>query len=453
MDDFLPIDGNSKEWLSQLYQKYILRSKATGKDGVTHAKFHADFDKEIDLIHSRIDSKTYRFTKYREVLLSRGHSKIPRQLSVPTIRDRLTIRATLQHLKQVFPEALLPPPHRFIKDIKKFLESKTSAVFLRMDICDFYPSIDHNYLISILKSRSFDDRFLALIQQAITTPTGDAEISPLKGIPQGLAISNILASLYMLEFDKIADSEIFYKRYVDDILVIASDEEISEIHPALDAGLGNLSLNSHPMGTPGKTEIVDAKLGVQYLGYEVAIGRTSIRSESLARMFTNLAKVVTSLRRGKNTRKDLYRLNLKITGCVINNARRGWLMFFSQTDDLAQLSFLDRWLLKEIAQIKSVNDISPRSFRKSYYEIRYNLAETDYIPNFDKYSFEQKAEVVSILSNRSPEQIAAMDLDVLDRDLPYILTHTAHIVSMNVNKCIPLIHNTDNMDSNNPSNL
>ena len=48
----------------------------------------------------------------------------------------------------------------------------------------------------------------------------------LIGIPQGLAISNILASISMMEFDtsikKRCGTNAIYKRYVDDILILST---------------------------------------------------------------------------------------------------------------------------------------------------------------------------------------------------------------------------------------
>jgi hypothetical protein len=268
----------------------------------------------------------------------------------------------------------------------------------------------------MLKSKVSDDRFIDIVRAAIKTPTGECDFAPKIGVPQGLAISNILASIYMREFDAIADSEIFYRRYADDILVIASAEQIIAVHSALEQGLLNLGLTSHSLGTVGKTEMLRIGDGVQYLGYELSKGRTSIRSDSLSKMFNNLAKVLTSVRRGKNRKRDLFRLNLKITGCIINNARRGWIMFFSQTEDLSQLSFLDRWLAKQLGSVPGITDFECKSFRKAYYEIRYNLIDSSYIPNFDKFDLDAKADTVAILSYRSDAQVEAMDAQSIESE-------------------------------------
>lgn len=413
--DFLPVSGLSSVWLAQLYAEHTFRSKARGKDGVRQGQFSRNLDEEIKLIENKIEAGSYDFTTYREMLISRGHTRYPRQISVPTIRDRLTLRAVLEHLKHAFPEAISPPPHRYIKEIKNQLKSvRENSSFLRIDIRDFYPSIEHERLLKTLSDSNLDPRFVKLVSSAIGTPTGDSKEHPTVGVPQGLSISNMLASIYMLDFDKACPADTFYKRYVDDILIIAPSEKINSTYEDFHSRLAAIGLKSHPMGKKGKTEEARVTKGIQYLGYEISKSRVSVRDDSLARMFNNLAKVLTSIRRGNDQQRHLYRLNLKITGCIINNSRRGWIMFFSQTEDKSQLAFLDEWLRKQLAKTPDLSLDGVKTFKRSYYQIRYNLSKTNYIPNFDNYDLSQKIEVIGILSNRSDEQIAVMDIEAIE---------------------------------------
>lgn len=256
--------------------------------------------------------------------------------------------------------------------------------------------------------------------KALTTRTGPSDQPrPTEGVPQGLSISNALAAIYMSEFDQLPGNDIFYRRYVDDILVIDRSENINSTYRTLYQGLKDIGLTSHRMGTIGKTETKLLSEGIQYLGYEISPTQISIRDNSLAKMFNNLAKVLTCFKyrreRERDRERHLFRLNLKITGCVINNTRRGWLMFFSQTDNVSQLSYLDSWLRSELRG-KEVDLTLVKSFKKSYYEIRYNLESSGYVPNFDRYTLEQKQEVVSILWPRPLEQVAAMDVQVIESE-------------------------------------
>lgn len=95
-------------------------------------------------------------------------------------------------------------------------------------------------------------------------------------------------------------------------------------------------------------------------------------------------------------------------------------MFFSQTDNVSQLSYLDSWLRSEVSKLGiDLDKIS--SFKKSYYEIRYNLEKTSYIPNFDTYDLAQKADVVSALSGKSAAEVQAMNVDALQNEFERLI--------------------------------
>lgn len=420
--DFVPLNGFNAAWLKTVYLSRVARSRAVGKDGIRAHAFEKILDEECELIAAKINDGTYRLTNYREKLIARGSQRPPRQISIPTIRDRLALRGALEFLKAHFPTAQPKPPHIFIKDIKAHLKvARAHSSFLRMDIKDFYPSLRHDLLNQRLQKSDIPDSVVNFVSKAVSTKTGSVDQpSPHIGVPQGLSISNALAAIYMIDFDKIADGSIFYRRYVDDILVIAESEKINSAYEALWLGLKNIGLTSHPMGTPNKTETSILGDGVQYLGYQVSPARISIRKSSLAKMFSNLAKVITCFKYKREHDRHLFRLNLKITGCVINNYRRGWLMFFSQTDDISQLAYLDNWLKCELDYL-GIGQINHKSFKKAYYEIRFNLDETSYIPNFDKYDVDQKKQVICILSRRRREEVDVMDVLLIEREFDRLI--------------------------------
>lgn len=412
----------SPDWLKQIYLDHVSKSRAVGKDGIKYGAFSSRIDEECELICTKVQNGSYRFTTYREKLISRGAHRKPRQISIPTFRDRLLLRASLEYLKFHFPEAHPRPPHIYIKEIKNQLIScREHSSFLRMDICDFYPSLLHDNILSRLNSSKVPDFITASIMKAVSTSTGSQTNKPTTlGVPQGLSISNYLAAIYMIDLDADAADKFFYKRYVDDILVIAASESVNQIYKSLWDQMRSIGLTSHPMGTPGKTETKRLAEGVQYLGYEIAPGRISIRKSSLGKMFSNLAHVISHLRYRKERDRNIFRLNLKITGCLISGSRRGWLMFFSQTDNVSQLSYLDSWLRSELSKLGiDLDKIS--SFKKSYYEIRYNLEKTSYIPNFDTYDLAQKANVVSALSGKSAAEVQAMNVDALQNEFERLI--------------------------------
>ena len=90
-------------------------------------------------------------------------------------------------------------------------------------------------------------------------------------------------------------------------------------------------------------------------------------------------------------------------------------MFFSQTDNISQLSYLDSWLRSGLGGLP-IDPGSVKTFKKSYYEIKFNLENSTYIPNFDKYDLDQKKNVIAILSNRRREEVDAMDVALIEHE-------------------------------------
>lgn len=79
----------------------------------------------------------------------------------------------------------------------------------------------------------------------------------IRGIPQGLPLSAMLANLYLLEFDKLVYAKItnehsgFYRRYSDDIVVVCKREEQEEIANFLIKSIKDFKLEI----SSGKTEV------------------------------------------------------------------------------------------------------------------------------------------------------------------------------------------------------
>lgn len=106
------------ENLRDLFNEKIILSSAVGRDGVKRGMFADNLESEIGLILSKVEAQTYQFTGYKEKLISKGAGKEPRQLSIPTVRDRVTLRALCDLVTSVFVDSKIVPPHEYIKAIK-----------------------------------------------------------------------------------------------------------------------------------------------------------------------------------------------------------------------------------------------------------------------------------------------------------------------------------------------
>lgn len=134
------------------------------------------------------------------------------------------------------------------------------------------------------------------------------------GIPQGLPISAVLANLYLLEFDnEILDKVVnnmgaFYRRYSDDILIVCSLDQASEIEKIVKSAIEGRDLIISDAKTekylfknfqvsPNKNRITSILLSenssfigkpLTYLGFEFYGDKTLIKSANLAKFYRRL---------------------------------------------------------------------------------------------------------------------------------------------------------------------
>ena len=194
----------SEKSLRKIYNDHIRFSASSGIDNINQKSFKEIADQQISIASRKILDGSYSFSNYRLKLVSKGRGKVPREISIPTIRDRIVLRSLCNLLSQAFCENLiLELPQNIIKKLKT--EKTKYDAFVKLDICNFYPTISHDHLNSRLRTKIRHNRTLELINKAIQTSTVTSKSENNKiilGVPQGLSISNILAAIYLQKIDK-----------------------------------------------------------------------------------------------------------------------------------------------------------------------------------------------------------------------------------------------------------
>ncbi|MBS4429712.1 reverse transcriptase [Pectobacterium punjabense] len=407
--------------LKSIYQNKIKSSGAIGIDRVRPSSLEKKLNDELELISKKVNAGIYKFTAYKEKLISKGANSNPRQISIPTARDRITLRALCECLSDVFPEARLKLPHTVMDSLKEALHEKKFTEYAKIDLKSFYPSIEHSLIEHAIKSRIRKKEFRSLIMSALAVPTvnefkGSKHSMPnTKGVPQGLAISNILAeiSLGKLDNELSSDPNIWFKRYVDDILILTTSGQASIVAENVIRKLESIELKPHPLNEENSKSVVGvigtpfSFLGYQIIGEELLIKRDSILrfESSLAKIFTAYRHALSQAKNKRDKEKAIayckWKLNLRITGCIFGGKRLGWVSYFSQISSTAQLRAVNHTVTKFIKRFGLGDDIKAKSLIKTFYEINRGVAFTSrYIPNFDNLTIEQKREVVSMWIGR-----------------------------------------------------
>ncbi|ROT43907.1 reverse transcriptase [Pusillimonas sp. NJUB218] len=402
--------------LLEIYTNKIKSSGAIGLDRTRPTHLENRLNDELDLIIRKVHQGSYRFTAYKEKLILKGADSQPRQISIPTARDRIVLRALCLCLTEIYPSAKLSLPQEVINNLKTGMTSGKYAEYAKIDLKNFYPSIPHCLIKTTLWKTIRKPELRNLIMAAITTPTvpeskgkKDTPDSTI-GVPQGLSISNLLAEIALKNIDAafMACPSIWYKRYVDDILILAPEGQAKTVANELIASLKNLGLSPHDFGPDSKSKVASLTQPFGFLGYQIASGQVLVRQESILRFESSLAKIFTAYRHKVATarsHKDLQRaraycewkVNLRITGCYFGYKRRGWVSYFSQITSTAQLRSIDHTIRKLTQRFVLQDHIKTKSLIKTFYELkRGKTGRHTYIPNLDDCDIHQKRALLAI---------------------------------------------------------
>ena len=379
----------SSNRLKNIYSDKIKYRATVGMDRITPAAFENKLDENVRLISQKVLSGKYKFTRYREVLISKGRGKEPRVISIPTIRDKLALSAYHQFLQSSFGATIQEPLlHTIVGDITQEVLSGRFNGYVKIDITHFYASIDHRLLLKKVKKKIRKAEAIHFLEEAVSTETiARVGSAPQRGknncgVPEGLSISNILADIYLSDFkERVCSSyNVCFYRYVDDILILCNSSEAGEIKNFC---VETLKTDYILDANEKKTMFGEIVNGVPFLGYMFFDSKVGIRPSAEEKLEDSIEE-----------------LNLRITGCILDSQKYGWLFYYSQLTDLSILFHLDWFVGHLFSRYGFDRPKDIKRFIRSYHEITKNISRSSYIINADRYSFEEKAEILSEIYNQ-----------------------------------------------------
>ena len=407
--------------LKEIYTSSVKYSTPVGIDKINSKIFEKNLTKNIEIIKRKAHNGTYKFSIYREKLISRGANKFPRAISIPTIRDKVTLRAIFLILASLYKDET-PFLHSIITGVMQEIWQRGFDSVIRLDVKDFYPSINHELLLKRLSKRIRKKELISLIKSAITQQTlekidNKKVTKAITSIPQGLPISNILANIYLEVIDKKYnnDSSLAYFRYVDDILIFCNRLNIEHLKQTIISDFLAIGLVIHGDDDPGKNYSGDASSRFNYLGYVFDGPLFTVRLESIQKLRESIIKTLTSYKystRPNNIGLLSWYLNLRITGCKFNGKNYGWMFYFSQINDLGLLASLDHFIAKQLDNF-GINRqiIKVKKITRSFFEITKNSTNTNYIPDFDSFDIHQKKTILSNTFNIDTGQLNNVEIN------------------------------------------
>mgnify|MGYP000763043233 CR=1 FL=1 len=199
----------SEEMFAVAYQRiYAKQGNMTpGTDGKTIDEMSLE---RIERLIVSLKDESYQPHPARRVYIPKKNGK-KRPLGIPSFEDKLVqevVRLLLEAIYEGHFEGTSHGfrPHRSCHTALGMIQKSFAGAkwFIEGDIKGFFDNIDHNVLISILRERISDERFLRLIRKFLNA--GYVEDwkynKTYSGTPQGGIISPILANIYLDQLDK-----------------------------------------------------------------------------------------------------------------------------------------------------------------------------------------------------------------------------------------------------------
>jgi len=225
------------------------------------------------------------------------------------------------------------------------------------DLRDFFGSVDHEKLLTLVTQRIADGRVLRLIRAMLKAGScGKGRLFPSeRGTPQGGVVSPLLSNLLLTPFDQEMRRKGYQlTRYADDW--VATCESAAEARAAVAAALrilNELGVQLHPQ----KTRIVHVRQGFEFLGYKIKRGkqlrlppgkiRSGARSGALyafpreksVRRFMDQVRALTGRRVPLKTKELIEELNPVL---------RGWGHHYKRAHVRKLFHRLDGWIVRRI---------------------------------------------------------------------------------------------------------
>jgi group II intron reverse transcriptase/maturase len=349
------------------WEKVKRNQGAGGIDGETLAAFEEKLEERLDRLHEELKSDSYRPEPvWQHRIPKAGQPGKWRKLGIPTIYDRVCQQALLNRLEPIFEPVFDDASFgyrsgRSPKDAlrKVWKESQEGNEWIvDADLRDFFGSVDHEKLLTLVAQRIADGRVLRVIRSILEAGCVDAgrRLPTEQGTPQGGVVSPLLSNILLTPFDREMRQKGYrLTRFADDWVVTCRSR--AEAQAALAVAtriLGELGVVLHAK----KTRIVHVRHGFEFLGYKIKRGSRSLRLSSAQIRSGVRSGALYAYPRQKSVQhfKDQIRkltcrrapVSTETLIQEINPIIRGWGNYYCRAHVRRLFHQLDGWIVRRI---------------------------------------------------------------------------------------------------------
>jgi RNA-directed DNA polymerase len=352
--------------LEMAWEKVKANRGSGGVDGQTLEAFEAQLDQQLERLQRELKEDTYQPLPVRQhPITKRDKPGECRMLGIPAIYDRVCQQALLNRLEPIF-EPIFDDASfgyrrgRSTKDALRKIWKEIqggSEWIVDADLRDFFGSVDHEKLLTLVAQRVADGRVLRLIKATLKAGSyGKGQLFPSeRGTPQGGVVSPTLSNILLTPFDREMRLRGYQlTRYADDWVITC--KSAAEARAAMEAAgriLKQLGVESHPQ----KTRIVHVRYGFEFLGYKIKRGKklhlpeSKIRSQARSGALYAYPREKSIQRFQDQVRqRTKRRVPLKTPELIakLNPLLRGWGEYYKRAHVRTLFNQLDRWIVRRI---------------------------------------------------------------------------------------------------------
>jgi retron-type reverse transcriptase len=299
--------------LDNAWQKFASGKKSRA-DVALFQKGRAGY---IRKLHIDLETGKYQHGRYQPFTI---FDPKQRRIHKASVRDRLVHQAIVTAIEPLFEKQFVydsyscrvgKGTHAGVTRLRCFLtrvsHNHTRKVYaLKCDVRQYFASIDHETLLTLIEKQVSDEATLELLRTVIMSH--GAEIG--KGVPLGNVTSQLFANIYLHELDWYVKQRLgirWYLRYCDDFVIISPDKLYLEllIEPIRGFLSTCLGLDLHPH----KVTIRSWQQGIDFLGFVLTPHATLIRTKTKRRMYAKVDEYNLGSYLGICTHADAYRVS------------------------------------------------------------------------------------------------------------------------------------------------
>jgi group II intron reverse transcriptase/maturase len=353
--------------LEMAWEKVKANRGSGGVDGQNLEAFEAQLNQQLDRLQRELKEDTYQPLPVRQhPIPKRDKPGEYRLLGIPTIYDRVCQQALLNRLEPIFEPVFDDASFGYrrgrstkdaLRKIWKEIQGGSEWI-VDADLRDFFGSVDHEKLLTLVAQRVADGRVLRLIETMLKAGSyGKGQLFPSeRGTPQGGVVSPTLSNILLTPFDREMRLRGYQlTRYADDWVITC--KSAAEARAAVEAAgriLKQLGVELHPQ----KTRIVHAQDGFEFLGYKIKRGKK--------KLYLPESKIRSQARQGalyaypkeKSIRRFMDRVRQRTKRKVplptkelieeLNPLLRGWGEYYKRAHVRLLFNRLDRWIVHRI---------------------------------------------------------------------------------------------------------